>query len=115
MLGLTLRVAVDNHVICVPFERTVRMFPVHPPIERIMHEEVGEQRRNRRTLWGSPLSCDEGPVWALHRGLQPPFDVEQYPSFVGVVSDRFQQQIMRNAVEEGPDIKIEYPVLSPTT
>ena len=27
-------------------------------------------------------------------------------ALIGVVSNRFEQQIMRNAVEEGPDVKI---------
>jgi hypothetical protein len=31
-----------------------------------------------------------------------------------VVRYRFQQQIMGNAVEEGPDVDVEHPVLSPT-
>src|SRR6476620_6884922 len=30
-----------------------------------------------------------------------------------VVSDRLEEQIMRNAVEEGPDVKINSPVLFP--
>ena len=50
-----------------------------------------------------------------HGGFEPPFDVEQHPTLVGVVSDRLHEQIMANAVKEGPDIEIEHPVLAPTT
>src|SRR6478609_11198621 len=53
-------------------------------------------RRHWGTLRGSLLPCGEGPVWHLHRRLEPPCDVEQDPPLVGVVSDRFEQQIMRN-------------------
>ena len=66
-------------------------------------------------LGGSLLSCHNSPVRHLHRGFQPPFDVEQDPGLAGVVSDRFQHQIVGNAVEEGPDVEIEYPVLLPAT
>jgi site-specific DNA recombinase len=68
---------------------------------------------HRRTLWGSFLSCDHGPVEHLHWGFQPPFDVQQDPPLVGVVSYRFEQQIMGNAIEKGPNIKIYNPVLFP--
>jgi hypothetical protein len=104
---------VDDPVVCIALERGVRVFPVHPAIERIVHEQVGQQGRDRRALWGSLLSCDEGAVWHLHRGFQPPFDVEQQPALVGVVSHRFEQQIMGHAVEEGPNVEIDHPVLLP--
>ena len=113
--GLLLGVAVDDHIIRVTLERTAGVFAVHPLVERIVHEEVREQRRDRRSLWGSPLSRRGGSVSHRHGGFEPPFDVEQHPTLVGVVSDRLHEQIMANAVEEGPDIEIEHPVLVPTT
>ena len=113
--GLLLGVAVDDHIIRVTLERTAGVFPVHPLVERIVHEEVREQRRDRRSLWGSPLSRRVGSVSHRHGGFEPPFDVEQHPTLVGVVSDRLHEQIMGNAVKEGPDIEIEHPVLVPTT
>ena len=50
--------------------------------------------------------CDLRTLQLLERRFQPPIDVEQNPTLVGVVSYRLEQQIMRNAVEKGPDIKI---------
>ena len=47
--------------------------------------------------------------------LKPHHSVGHCPTLVGVVSDRLHEQIMGNAVEEGPDIEIEHPVLVPTT
>ena len=41
--GLFLGVAVSNNVVCVALERTTRMVPGHPPVERVVHEQVGEQ------------------------------------------------------------------------
>ena len=41
--GLVLGVAVDNDVIGVASKGGIGMFPVHPAIERIMHEHVGQQ------------------------------------------------------------------------
>ena len=65
---------------------------------------------------GVPISRGAvGSVSHRHGGFEPPFDVEQNPTLVGVVSDRLHEQIMANAVKEGPDIEIEHPVLVPTT
>src|SRR5690349_15349846 len=70
--------------------------------------EIGDPLR------GALLARNQGPVRHLHGGCQPPLNVEQDPRLVGVVRYRFQQQVLGNAVEEGPDVDIEYPVLSPT-
>src|SRR5437588_11298554 len=45
--GLKLSGAVDNHVIRIAFEGTAGEFPVYPPIERVVHEQVGQQGRDR--------------------------------------------------------------------
>src|ERR1039458_2585856 len=90
----------DYRIIRVTFEWLSRMFPVHPPVEPIVHEKVGEQRRNRRALRGPLLSCHKGPVCHLHGGFKPPFDVKQDPALLGVVSDRLQHQIMGNTVKK---------------
>jgi hypothetical protein len=45
--GLALAAAVDHHVIAVALEPHGRILPGHPGVERVMHEQVGEQRRDR--------------------------------------------------------------------
>ena len=69
--------------------------------------------RDRGTLGGSLFPRHHGPVRHLHRRFQPPRDAQQDPPLAGVVSDRFQQQGMRNGVEKGPDIKVQHPILRP--
>ncbi len=64
-------------------------------------------------MWGSLLPSDDGPVGHLHGSFQPPLDVQQDPTLVGVVGYRFEQQVMGNAVEEGPDVKVDHPILFP--
>src|SRR5258708_11744966 len=88
--GLRLGVAVDDNVIGVPFERAARVFPVHPAVERVMHEKISQQRGNRRSLRSAFLPGHERPVRHLHGGFKPPFDVEQDPAQAGVVSYRLQ-------------------------
>ena len=75
--------------------------------------KLASDGRDRGALWGALLPCDEGPVGHLHGGFQPPLDVEQDPALVSVVSHRFHQQVMRDAVEKGPDVEIDHPVLFP--
>ncbi|MFT7648732.1 MAG: hypothetical protein ACI8Y4_003484 [Candidatus Poriferisodalaceae bacterium] len=52
--GLFLGVTVDDHIIRVALKGTAGVFPVHPTVEHVVHEEVRQQRRDRRTLRGSP-------------------------------------------------------------
>src|SRR5664279_5377108 len=60
--GLFKGVAVGNNVICVALERTTRMLPNHPHIERVVHEKVSQQRRDWGTLRSPFLPGNE---WAL--------------------------------------------------
>ena len=53
LAGLLLAVAVRNNVIRIAFKRAAREFPVHPRVERVVHEQVSQQRRNRGTLRGN--------------------------------------------------------------
>jgi hypothetical protein len=41
---LRLGVAVDNNIVRIALEGCIGVLPVHPAIERVVHEEVGEQR-----------------------------------------------------------------------
>jgi hypothetical protein len=95
---------VGNNVICVALERTTRMLPNHPHIERVVHEKVSQQRRDWGTLRSPFLPGNECSVHHLDRRLQPPLDVEQNPPFIRVVGNRLEKQIMRNAVEGNPDL-----------
>ena len=42
LAGLVLAVAVDHDVIRVALERAGRVLPVHPAVERVVHEQVGQ-------------------------------------------------------------------------
>jgi hypothetical protein len=48
--GLFLSVAVDDNVVRITLERRTGVLPVHPPIEGVVHEQIGEQRRDRGSL-----------------------------------------------------------------
>src|SRR5258708_19874249 len=59
--GLVLSVAVRNNIIRVTLKRATRELPVHPRVERIVHEQISQQGRNRRTLRSPFLSRDNAP------------------------------------------------------
>ena len=100
--GLFLGVAVNDDVVRVALERTVWVFPVHPLVERVVHEQVGQNGRDRRPLGGSLLPRHEGPVRHLHGGFEPPCDVEQHPTLAGVVSHRLHEKVVWNASRRTP-------------
>ena len=45
--------AMHDRIISVTFERDGREFPGHPLIARVVHEQVGEDGTDRRTLRGN--------------------------------------------------------------
>src|SRR5215217_5102110 len=52
--GLPLADAVHDHIIHVAFERDRREGPGHPRIERVVKEQISQDRRDRGPLWGFP-------------------------------------------------------------
>ena len=102
LLGLLLGVAVDDHIIRVTLERTAGVFAVYPLVERIVHEEVREQRRDRRSLWGSTISRRGGSVCHRHGGFEP---VGAHNSVVGADqgfrAPSWDQESVNDAVHEG--------------
>ncbi len=111
--GLHLSVTVHEDIIRVALKRDARVLPRHPHIERVVHECVHQQRGDWRPLRGTSLPSNKSSIGHLHRRFQPPLDVQQNPPLLGVMSYRFEQQIMRHAVEERSDVKIQHPTLRP--
>ena len=52
-LGLAFGLAVHHRVIHVSFEADAGKLLRHPRVERIVHEQISQYRRNRRTLRGN--------------------------------------------------------------
>src|SRR5262249_29556253 len=53
--GLLLAETVDHKIITIAFERQTRELPGHPHVKRIVQKDIRQQRRNRRSLWGSAV------------------------------------------------------------
>src|ERR1039457_4187889 len=104
---LGLAAAVHYHVIAVALERDGRVGPGHPRVERVMHEEVREQRRQRRALWSSHRPPGYGAIRPVQRCFQPPLHI-QNPWLAGMVLYRPENKIPWDSVEERPDIHIDY-------
>jgi hypothetical protein len=60
--GLVACPTVADRVIRVPFKGNRRMSPRHPPIERIVQEQIREDRTNDRSLRGSRLPSLEAAI-----------------------------------------------------
>jgi hypothetical protein len=88
VLGLPPALAVHDSVVGIALKWAVRVVPGHPRIERVVHEQVRQDRRNRRPLRSSLVSLNQGAIRAPQRGSQPPLDVEQHPPAVGDSHER---------------------------
>jgi hypothetical protein len=101
---------VDDHVIAVALEQDEPVLPGHPRVERIVHEHVRRQGRDRRAPWSSAITLDQAAILALQWRLEPPLHIQKDPAQVGVASyrlDRPQHEVARHLVEELLDVEIE--------
>jgi hypothetical protein len=112
--GLCLRAAVNDHIIRVSLERNLRMRVLHPLVEREVEEDVREQRTDDAPLRGSRRSVLQGAILELDWSLEPSLNIEQHPAAVRVPLHRPHHQSVIERVEEGLNVKIEYPVELPT-
>lgn len=60
--GSTLGTAVDNRVIGVAFELDVPKIAGEPLVERLVQEQIRQNRRDRSPLRGAPVSLPQGAV-----------------------------------------------------
>ena len=71
--------AVDDGIVSKSFERVVREGSLHPRIERIMEEEIRQERARNPALRGPVCPLKEGTIRTLDRGTQPPANVQMEP------------------------------------
>ena len=81
--------------------------------QRVVHEQVRQDRRDRRSLRGSLGSLLKGAVGVLERGRQPPLDIQQHPASVGDRLHRPEHEVPRHLIEELLDVEIDHPVVLP--
>jgi hypothetical protein len=110
LAGLLLTGAVHHRVIAVPLEPDGRELPGHPGIERIMHEQVSQQRGNRRPLRGSPFPGHHGAIRLLERRFKPPLHIQQNPLLArcDVAGDRPEHKVPGHGAGERPDVQIDH-------
>ena len=113
VLRLTMRGAVHDRIVGIALKRAARELPGHPGIERVVHEQVRQDRRNRRPLRSSLGPLLKGTVGAFERGSQPPLHIQQRPAAIGNRPNRFDHEVPRNRVEELLDVEIDHPVVLP--
>ena len=82
-------------------------------VERVVQEQVRQDRRNCRPLRGSLARSEQAchPGAAAAQPATP--DIEQHPAAVGDRLDRTDHQVPGNGVEELLDVKIDHPVVLP--
>ena len=72
-----------------------------------VHEEVRQQRGDRRSLGSSAIPLDQDAIRLLYRRGKPPPHIQQNPALVGVVFHGLEDEVPRNAVEEGLDVQVD--------
>jgi hypothetical protein len=80
-----------------------------------MQKQVRQHGRDRRALWGPPVSLLQGPVRLLYGCGKPPLDIQHDPTGigVGVRLDRLDDEIPADAVEEPLHVQVDDPVVLP--
>jgi hypothetical protein len=104
LLRVPLAPAMDDRVVGIALELDRWKIPAHPDIERVVQEQVGEQRTDDPTLRRALRSLLVGTVWSSHWGTKPPRDVQADPRKVGVLGDGSLDEIMIETIEGTHDI-----------
>ena len=112
---LSSALAVKHGVVGVPGEPDAGQMPRHPEIERIVQEQIGQDRRHDAALRRALVARLKLPIRALHRRFQPTLDVEQDPGFLTVLAQSRHQEAVIEIVEQPPDVELHHPVLVPAT
>src|SRR6516225_7161530 len=107
--------AVYQSIIGIPTPGKVGVRPRYPEIERVMHEQIRQNRTDHTTLWGAAVSHDYRSIFLDHRRCQPSFDVEQRPFARHVFPDGPQQKRVVDVVEQALDVKFKNPVVFPAS
>src|SRR5712692_3951906 len=98
-------IADDNHV-----ARCFRPPPlVYPEVEDVMQVEIGQGRRNHRTL-GRPFLRLEPPSLLHDPRLQPFLDEADDTSVSNAMLDKALHPLVIDLVEERSDVQVEHPV-----
>ena len=105
--------AVYQSVIRIPTPREVGVRPRHPEIERIMQEQVSQNRADNAPLRGTTRPLNLHTVCVFHWRRQPPFDVEQRPFTRYVLPDSPQQEFMVDIIKQTFDIELQDPIIFP--
>ena len=71
--------------------------------------------RDDRALRRSSRPFDQGALRHAHGRFQPPLQVEEHPFAVGVPAHGLHQKAPIDFIEEAFDIKVEHPIVAPTT
>src|SRR5947208_1453267 len=105
--------AVTNDIVRVSLEWDMRKGSHHPQVERVMQEQICQGGADDPALRRSRHSRHDATILHLHRSLQPALDVKQHPWTVRMMTDRLEQKLPIDAVEEALDVEIEHPVVAP--
>jgi hypothetical protein len=98
-LRLPLTPAVHDGIVSVPLERIVREGPLHPRIERVMQEEIRQERAYDTALRGASRPLKEETIRTFSRGSQPPSDVQTDPGKISVVRHSLFDQVMQDGIK----------------
>src|SRR5271157_6053847 len=105
--------AVDDGVVRVTLDPDARILSLHPEVERVVQEQVGQQRTDDPSLRGPLRPLHESAVPTFDRGAQPPPNIQADPSQIRVAGQGTLDEVMRNGIKEGSDVQIDDPVAVP--
>src|SRR5271165_1034418 len=105
--------AVNDCIVRVTLEPDARILPLHPEVERVVQEQVGQQRTDAPSLRGPLRPLHESAVRTFNRGAQPPPNIQADPSQIRAVGQGTLDEVMRNGIKEGSDVQIDHPVAVP--
>jgi site-specific DNA recombinase len=89
--------------------------PVRPEDSGVDRSYLLRSGSNDAPLRGASLTRHQRPLRSFHRRCQPALDVQKNPRDSAVLSERSQEQLVINVVEQTFDVELDDPVVVPAS
>jgi len=90
-------------IIGITRKGALREVPLHPCVERIVHEQIHQHRADHSTLRCTSRSWQSRPICSLEWRSQPPLDIQQKPVHLDVLAYRLEQEVMIDLIKGNHD------------
>lgn len=114
-MGLPLGSTVNDRIIGITREGTLRMSPPYPDIKCVVHEQVHQKRTDHSSLRSSETAAFQLSFFRKSGSFEPAFQIEDRPFQFHVFMHGTHEEVVVDMIKGSFDIELDHPVVFPTS